>query len=523
MANLKARPCDEGSIRATRGSASCTATQKRWVLAATILGSTISFIDESVVNVALPAIEKNLAASAASAQWIVNAYTLALSALLLLGGAGGDRFGRRRIFVTGTVIFALASLWCGIAPGIAQLLAARVTQGIGAALLVPCSLAIIGATFEESERGKAIGTWAAFSAVAAAVGPLAGGFITDHTTWRVIFLINPLLAIPTILVTLRHVPESRDAEVHGHLDWLGAALALLGLGSAVFGIIALPELGWRSPLVLGGLAAGFILLAAFVWVEARSQAPMMPLGLFRSRTFSGVNLLTLLLYAGLGGALFFLPFALIQVEGTSATVAGTVFLPFTIIMGALSRWSGGLLDRFGARGPLIIGPLIVAAGFGLLALTPGASLLTRFFIPISVMGFGMTVSVAPLTTMVINAVPTRQAGVASGINNAVASVANLLAVAIFGAVVLTSFDRALDRSVAATPLPPQAREMIERGRGKFVIETAGEGEAQKIATSVLKDSLAEGISTAMLLAAGLAVAGAAAAALTIEQNKRRGR
>src|SRR5262249_341590 len=243
------------------------------------------------------------------------------------------------VFVIGMTIFAVASLWCGLAPNTAQLLVARAVQGVGAALLIPCSLAIIGASFDESERGRAIGTWAGVSAISAAIGPVLGGFIVDHATWRWIFLINPVVAVPTILIALRHVIESRDPQAAPSLDWRGAVLAFAGLGTLVFGLIAWPALGLRNPAVSVPLAAGVVLLTLFVWEEARSQAPMMPLALFRSPTFAGVNLLTLLLYAALGGAMFFLPFMLIQVHGYSATQAGAVFLPFTAIMAVLSRWS----------------------------------------------------------------------------------------------------------------------------------------------------------------------------------------
>src|ERR1700731_3367120 len=366
MNNPKARPCDEAAIRSVRPDPGCVASQKFWILAATILGSTMAFVDESVVNVALPAIEADLKAPVAVIQWLVNAYTLCVAALMLIGGAAGDRLGRRRVFVTGAAIFAIGSLWCGFSPTVAQLIAARALQGIGAALLIPSSLAIIGASIDPADRGRAIGTWAGFSAIAAAIGPLLGGWIVDHVSWRWIFLVNPVLALPTIWAALAHVPESRDSEAPAGLDWLGALLAIAGLGSLVFGLIESSDLGWRDETVVGAIAAGLLLLLAFVLVEACSRAPMMPLDVFASRTFSGVNLLTLLLYAGLGGAFFFLPFDLIQVHLYSATLAGAAFLPFTLMMGALSRWSGGLLDRFGARLPLIIGPAIPAIGFALL-------------------------------------------------------------------------------------------------------------------------------------------------------------
>jgi MFS family permease len=356
--NLKASPCAEGVVQSTLAARNCIARQKPWILAVAILASSIAYIDESVVNVALPAIETDLGASAVVVQWLVNAYTLCLSALLLVGGAAGDRFGRRLIFVIGTGVFGAASLWCTVSPNVVHLILARGLQGMGAALLIPSSLAIIGASFDESERGKAIGTWAGVSAVAAALGPLLGGWIVDHFSWRLIFLINPPLAVLTIWIALSQVPESRDPEANQGMDWRGALLALIGLGSLAYGLIAMPTRGASDSTVVVSLSAGTLLLLLFVWEESRSGSPMLPLGLFRSRTFSAVNLLTLLLYAALGGTFFFLPFALIEVQNYPATSAGAVFLPFTIIMGALSRWSGGLLDRFGARLPLVIGPTI---------------------------------------------------------------------------------------------------------------------------------------------------------------------
>jgi len=367
MANLRAVPCAEGIIQSARVDRACAAGAKPWVLVATILASSIAYIDESVVNVALPAIETELATTAVVIQWLVNAYTLCLSAFLLVGGAAGDRFGSRRLLVIGMSVFAVASLWCGLSPSIAQLISARAVQGFGAALLIPSSLALIGATFDESERGKAIGTWSGFSALAAAAGPLVGGWIVDHFSWRWIFLINPLLALPTIWIACLRVPETRNPDTKPGLDWQGTFLALASLGSLSYGLIAWPNSGWNDEVVLSSLIAGLALFAAFLWVEHQSHAPMLPLALFRSRTFSAVNLLTLFLYSALGGAMFFVPFALIQVRGYPATIAGAAFLPFTIIMAGLSRWAGGLVDRFGARFPLIVGPAIAALGFGLMA------------------------------------------------------------------------------------------------------------------------------------------------------------
>lgn len=515
MLNPKARPCDEAAIRATAGTSDCTANTKRWVLAVTIMASTISYIDESVVNVALPTIEADLKTSAAATQWLINAYMLSLTALVLVGGAAGDHLGRRRVFVTGVAIFAAASAWCGLAPGITHLMVARVVQGAGAALLIPCSLAIIGATFNEDERGKAIGTWAAFSGLSAAFGPVLGGWIVDHTSWRWIFLINPFIALPAILIALRHVPESRDPQAASGLDWRGASLAFLGLGALGYGLIAAPGRGWGDAQVVGALGVGVLLLAAFIREERRSRNPMMPLALFASRMFAGVNALTLLLYAGLGGAFFFLPFLLIQVHGFSATLAGASFLPFTAIMAGLSRWSGGLIDRFGARLPLIVGPAVAALGFLLLAMPAAADSYFTLLAPMIVLGLGMAVTVAPLTTTVINAVPERQAGVASGINNAVASLASLLAIALLGAIALGVYNRTLDREIASPALSADVRAAVSQARGKFAAEIALAGEGRKAAETIVRQSLGTSIRIALWVAAALALLAAFTAALTI--------
>lgn len=524
MPNPKARPCDEAAIRATGTAAGCPQQNKRWVLAVTILASTLSYIDESVVNVALPTIEAELKTSAAVVQWLVNAYMLSLTALVLTGGAAGDQFGRRRVFVIGTVLFAAASLWCGLSGDIAQLIAARTLQGAGAALLIPCSLAIIGATFDESERGAAIGTWASFSALSAAIGPLLGGWIVDHVSWRWIFLINPFIALPAILIALRHVPESRDESAPHGLDWRGALLAFAGLGALVYALIAAPGRGWGDTLVIMSFAAGVLLLAGFIIEETRSRVPMMPLALFRSRIFAGVNALTFLLYAGLGGAMFFLPFLLIQVHGFSATLAGAAFLPFTAIMATLSRWAGGLLDRFGARLPLIVGPAIAGIGFALLAIPGAAHSYLTLLAPMIVLAIGMVITVAPLTTTVINAVEERQAGIASGINNAVASLASLLAIAILGAIALGVHNNNLTREMATPTLSAPAREAITGARGKFGAELPTlRGEERKATETIVRQSLGTSISLVMGLAAALAFAAALCAALTIPPPRKQPR
>ena len=438
VVNWKAQPCAAEVIRSTRGTAACPRQDKTWVLAAAVLGSTMAFVDESVVNVALPKIEADLHTTLAAMQWVINAYTLCMSALLLIGGAAADRFGRRVLFLIGIVTFTLASIACGAAPDIAALIAARVIQGIGAALLIPCSLAIIGAAFDEQERGAAIGIWSGASALAAGAGPLLGGLLIDHLSWRAIFLINPLIAIPTLWIAVRRLPESGDPTARAGLDWRGAMLTFGGLGGLVYGLIGASRLGWHDVTVVGSLTAGVLLLLGFVLEERRSRAPMMPLRLFGSRSFSGVNLLTLLLYGALGGAFFFLPFLLIQAYGFSATTAGAVYLPFTLVLAALSRWSGALVDRFGARWPLIIGPIVAAVGFALLAVVSGERRYWFYLGPMIVLGFGMAITVAPLTTTVINSVDEHETGLASGINNVMAAVASLLVIAVLGSLVAES-------------------------------------------------------------------------------------
>ena len=387
---------------------------------------------------------ERLGATAVDAQWIVEAYALFLAALILVGGSLGDHYGRRRIFLLGVGIFTVASVACGLALTPGQLIRARAVQGVGGAMLVPGSLAMIGASFTEENRGKAIGTWSGFSGIMTAIGPVLGGYLVDNVSWRAAFLLNVPLAIAVFLIAVRHVPESRDSDAR-RLDIPGAFLATVGLGGLVYGLIESSIAGFGSATVLLSLVLGALALVAFVARERRTQEPMMPLTLFRSRNFSGANLLTLLLYSGLGGALYFLPFVLIQVHSYSATAAGGAFLPFVIITFLMSRWAGGLVTRYGARLPLIIGPVIAATGFILFAI-PGTegSYWTTFFPAIEVLGLGMSFVIAPLTTTALNSVAGRHSGLASGVNNAVSRSAGLLAIPILGIFVFLTFSAALD-------------------------------------------------------------------------------
>ncbi|HET9817764.1 MAG TPA: DHA2 family efflux MFS transporter permease subunit, partial [Rhodanobacteraceae bacterium] len=425
-------PCDEGVIRARPGVVAPPRSRPGYALAASVLGSSIAFIDGSVVNVALPALQREMAAGLAAMQWVVNAYLLMLGALVLVGGVLGDRLGQRTVFTWGLVVFTLASVACGLAPGAGMLIAARAAQGIGAALLVPSSLAIIAAVYPEAERGKAIGIWAAAGAITTAIGPVLGGWLVDAVSWRAIFFINVPLAIAAVVLAHSAVPNQRNGAAE-HLDWPGALLAIAGLALLTWALIAWPDRASSAIIIDAALVLGVVALAAFVLVEARSSAPMVPLGLFRSRDFSGANLVTLLLYFALGGALFFLPFNLIRAHGYSATAAGASLLPFSILMGALSPTAGTLATRFGARMVLTVGPALAALGLALMAMGAATADYWRGTFPaITVLGLGMTIAVAPLTSTVMGAVPAAQAGVASGINNAVARMASLLAVAVLG-------------------------------------------------------------------------------------------
>jgi EmrB/QacA subfamily drug resistance transporter len=525
MARILKGPCAEAQIRSARAAAPCTPESRPWILAATILGSSMAFIDGTVVNIALPALQLRMNATILDVQWVVEAYSLFLSALMLTGGALGDRFGRRRVYAVGIALFALASIGCGLAPGIRELIIARGLQGIGAALLVPGSLAIISASFTDEERGKAIGTWSAFTSITMAIGPLVGGALIENVSWRAIFFLNVPLAAIVLFLVFRHVPESSDGESR-RLDVPGAVLVTLGLGAIVYGLIESATHGFTSPLIVGALAAGLALLSLFFVVEARSQAPMLPLALFRSRAFSGANALTLFLYAALAGGLFFLPMNLIQLQGYSATAAGAAMLPLIIIMFLLSRWSGGLIDRIGARLPLVLGPVIAAAGFALLAVPGvGGSYWTTFFPALVVLGLGLALTVAPLTTTVMNAVERSHAGVASGINNAVSDTAGLLAIAVLGLVMSHAFDRELDWRIASPKVPLAVQAEVDQQRSKLAaIEIPDSTDAASRTTlkEAIADSFLAGFRRVMLISSLLALLSAICAGLVIDARANRG-
>jgi EmrB/QacA subfamily drug resistance transporter len=495
-------------------------------LVAAILGSSMAFLDGTVVNVALPAIQRDLHATASQAQWVIESYALFLAALLLAGGALGDRLGQRRVFMAGVALFTVAAAGCAFAGTAGQLIAARAVQGVGAALLVPGSLALISTAFPQAQRGQAIGTWSAFSGIAAAVGPVLGGFLVDHYSWTWAFLINLPLGAALLALCVAKVPEHRAAQgQQAGLDIWGAALATVGLAGIVFAFIEAPNLGWTAPAVLGAALVGVLAIAMFVVAEARSPSPMLPLALLRIRNFAGANLLTLLLYAALGGGLYFFPLNLIQVQGYGAAAAGAALLPFIVIMFLLSRWAGTLVDRFGPRLPLIAGPLIAAAGFALFALPAvGGSYWSTFLPAVSVLGFGMAVTVAPLTTTVMNSVGPELAGLASGVNNAVSRAGALLALAVFGVVMSAAFDPALDRRISALDLPPAVQRGIEEQRPRLAAMTVPSGVDPTTASAIQRavgESFVAGFRRVMLVCAALALLSALSTWVLIGGESRR--
>ena len=483
----------------------------------------MAFIDGTVVNVALPALQTNLNATIVDVQWVIEAYSLLLAAFLLVGGSLGDHYGRRRVFLVGIALFAFASAWCGFASSIGKLIAARAVQGLGAALMVPGSLAIISSSFAENERGRAIGTWSGFSAITTAIGPVMGGWLIEHLSWRAVFFINIPIALLVILISLWHVPESSDEESAG-IDWWGAILGALGLGALVYALIESSRLGFTDRSVLIAFVVAAALFVIFLIFEARVGNPMLPLAVFRSQTFTGANLLTFLLYGALGGTLFFLPLNLIQVQHYSATAAGAAFLPFVLIIFLLSRWAGGLVERYGSKIPLVIGPLIAALGFALFMLPDvNAGYWQNFFPAVVVLGAGMAVSVAPLTTTVMNSVTQNRVGIASGVNNAVARGAGLLAIAVLGIVMLHAFDHALDQRLSDRKLPLSAWQSLQAQRSKLAAVALPEkldALTQQTIHRAIDESFVSGFRIVMAIGAALAIASAGTALALIAKTPR---
>jgi EmrB/QacA subfamily drug resistance transporter len=491
-----------------------------WILVATILGSSMAFIDGTAVNVALPIMQDDFGASLADLQWVISGYGLFLASLLLVAGALGDRLGRRRTFIWGIAVFAGASVWAGFAPNVEQLIVARAVQGIGGALFIPGSLALIGACFTDKERGPALGTWAAASGLTSAAGPLLGGFLAETLSWRWVFFINIPIAVIVIAIAIMRVPESRDDTAEGRIDYLGGLLATLGLGGIVYGLIASANDGFSDPVVITTLAGGVFGMIAFIVTEIKVAHPMMPLGVFKSRSFSGANFLTLLLYSGLGGAIFFLPLNLVQVQGYSATEAGAAMLPFLLSIGFLSRYTGGLVTRIGAKWPLAAGTAITGLGFVLFALTEMEdSYWTSFFPAVTAFGLGMALTIAPLVTVVMGTVDPRLSGLASGINNAVTRTGFLMAVAVFGIVALAFFSSSLDERLDDIGASPAVVEFLDDERLKLAGAELPPGLSAADSAAVqgaIDGAFVEAFQNVMWIAAAMAFLSALVALVAIE-------
>lgn len=505
-------------------------TNPNWVLVATILASSMAFIDSSALDVASPALQADLHIDGSQLFWIINGYALFLASLILVGGSLGDHYGRKRVFMIGIALFTAASVACGVAPSPDLLIGARAVQGIGGALMVPGSLAILSASFSAERRGRAIGTWSTFSTLTTILGPMLGGWLAGQGLWRVIFFINLPLAVTTLVILALKVPESRDETAPKQLDYPGALLATFGLAAITYGFLQAPKLGLTESTVLIALLGGVVALIAFVWVESRSDHPMVPLKLFRSRTFSGANALTLFLYAALRIAPLFLILNLVQVQGYPQESAGLTFLPFALLLTVMSRWAGGLVDRIGPRLPLTIGPLIAGVGMfmiGLPGITEGLNTYWVTYFPgIVILGIGLGITVAPLTTAVMGSAPAESTGTASGINNAVARTAGVLAVAILGSLALFVFSSVLENRTRELNLPAQAQAELRVEAAKLADALPPAGLTPDLKTQVemaIKWSFVDTFRFVTLLAGGLAWLSALLAWFLIQPAKSGGR
>lgn len=465
--------------------------QQKAILISTILASSMAFIDSTALNVALPAIQEDLQMTGTSLLWVVNGYTLFLSALLLTGGSLGDIYGRKKVFLTGIVTFSIASIACGLSYSPIMLVISRCLQGVGGALMVPGSLSIISALFPVEKRGRAIGTWSMFSALTTVFGPVLGGWLAGADLWRLVFFINVPLAATAIFFLIKYVPESREASARKP-DLAGALLATIALCALTYGFIEASEFTFANPVIITAISTGLLFLAAFIVYEKRISHPMMPPELFRSRTFTAANVITLLIYGALGSFLFFFPLNLIQVQGYPAEVAGLTLVPFGLLIAFLSRWAGAWADRSGIKTPLIIGPVLVTAGFFMFSL-PGLTagpeeFRTTFLIPLLLLGAGMGITVAPLTTAVMNSVPKERTGTASGVNNTISRTATVLAIAVIGALGVIRFEMSMLAETDSLKLSAQAQtELLEEMKKLAEAtppETATEPQQQAIKTAI---------------------------------------
>jgi EmrB/QacA subfamily drug resistance transporter len=499
----------------------------KWIMASAILASSMAFIDSTALNVVLPSLQKSLGASGADLFWILNAYLLMLAALILIGGALGDKLGRRRVFMAGILIFITGSAACAFAPQVAFLIAFRAIQGIGGALMIPGSLSLISSSIDEKERGKAIGTWSAITTVVTMGGPILGGALADAGLWRFIFLINVPIGVAAFLILWRKVQEGRPQEGAPVLDFPGAAALALGLASLTFGFLRMPAVGFTHWGVCGSLTAGVLLLTAFIYIEAKSRHPMMPLSLFANRVFSGINLLTFFLYAGLGAGMLFLSLNLIQVQGYSQLQSGLTFLPFTVLMMSVARYAGSLADKHGAKTLLIVGPSVAGIGLWLLSLvkqTNGPSdYWTTFFPGFVILGLGMSFTVVPLTATVMGSVSDRLSGTASGINNAMTRISSVFANAIFGALAVLFFAGALQPRVNRIPLDAKEKQAVMAevvNLGNAQVPTAIDAHDKSALETAYHRGFIDAYAKIMRLAAGLCFLGVLLSFMFIKSSKK---
>ena len=498
---------------------------QKWTLLATILASSMVFIDSTALNVALPALQEDLGITGTELLWIINGYALFLSALLLVGGSLGDLYGRKKVFLTGLGIFSISSLICGISQSPLQLILARAFQGIGGALLTPGSLSILSSQFGVEKRGSAIGLWSTFSALTAVLGPILGGWLAGLGLWRVIFFMNVPLSVVVFITMLTRVPESRNHEAQ-RLDVWGAILVTIGLAGITYGFIESPKQGFGNIRIMSSIIIGGISLIGFMVVQRYSKHPMMPLKLFNSRTFSGANLLTLFVYAALGGAMFFLPLNLIQIQGYSELQAGLALLPMIVLIAGISTFIGKFSDKMGARIPLIIGPIITSAGFFLFSTYgitngPGAYW-TSFFISFLLLGTGMGITVAPLTTAVMGAVSEDYAGIASGINNTLARSAGVLAVALLGAMVLYTFTKSIEQEIVGMDISKSIKNEIVIESSNFAAAKVPESlsvEKAKLVKKLFNDSFVSAFNRIVYVASFLTLLGGLTSIIFIRRKQ----
>ncbi|MFC0518420.1 MFS transporter [Mucilaginibacter angelicae] len=497
----------------------------KWIMVSAILASAMAFIDGTALNVVLPALQQSLDAKGADLFWILNAYLLMLASLILIGGSLGDKLGRKKIFMIGIFIFIAGSALCGLSPGVFYLIVFRIIQGIGGALMIPGSLSLISSSIDAKERGKAIGTWSAITTVVTMGGPVLGGALADAGLWRYIFFINVPIGLVALLILWRKVAESKDDRADQALDLPGAISIALGLALLTFGFLRMPAVGLSNWQVYGSLAAGILLLIIFIYIENTSKHPMMPLTLFNSKTFSGINLLTFFLYAGLGGGMLFMSLNMVQVQGYSQLQSGLTFLPFTVLMISIARYAGAIADKKGPRLLLIIGPALAGAGLLMLSFikqTAGPSdYWTSFFPGVIVFGFGMSITVAPLTATVMGSVSDHFSGTASGINNAMTRIANVFANAIFGALAVLFFSGAMQGELKKLPLNEKDKKVVmeqSANLGNARVPANIDGANKKAVEIAYHNGFISAYSNIMRICAGLAFLGALMSVIFIRNS-----